>query len=39
MSLNGACLGMFDKNSAVKKMSEIWGFKGEFSEMQITSHV
>ena len=39
MSLNGACLGIFDKIQQSEEICEIWGFESEFSETQITSHV
>ena len=39
MSLNGACLGIFDKIQQSEKEFEIRGFKGELSETQIASHV
>ena len=39
MSLNGACLGIFDKIQQSEKDFEIRGFKGELSKTQITSNV
>ena len=39
MSLNGACLGIFDKIQQSEKEFEIRGFKGELSKTQITSNV
>ena len=38
MSLNGACLGIFDKIQQSEKEFEIRGFKGELSKTQITSN-
>ena len=39
MSLNGACLGIFDKIQHSEKELEIRGFEGEISKTQITSNV
>ena len=39
MSLNGACLGIFDKIQPSEKEFEIRGFKGELSKTQIMSNV
>ena len=39
MSLNCACLGIFDKIQQSEEEFEIRGFKGELSETQIMSHV
>ena len=39
MSLNSACLGIFDKIQQSEKEFEIRGFKGELSKTQITSNV
>ena len=39
MSLNGACLGIFDKIQQSEKEFEIRGFKEELSKTQITSNV